>query len=164
MGLCSCPVGCLSWGILALEPTGCCVGPSLGADVLNKMLAFRCVLLGMFTTSFYVPRVSHNHSPRRPSRTLRVVWPSLLWSHHFALGPRMCKAFCVSSKNRMSVSLSPVELLQWRPADLQSQMLWGLLVPMPDPQAGELGMGFRTFTLIGELLWYNYFPVCGLPT
>ena len=31
---------------------------------------------------------------------------------------------------------------------------------MPDPQAGELDMALRTLTLVGELLQYNYFPVC----
>lgn len=37
--------------------------------------------------------------------------------------------------------------------------LWGLFLPMPDPQAGEPDMGFR----ILQLLQYNYPPVCGLP-
>ena len=32
------------------------------------------------------------------------------------------------------------------------------------PQAGEPDVGFRTFTAVGESLWYNYFLVCGLPT
>ena len=35
---------------------------------------------------------------------------------------------------------------------------------MPDPQAEELDMALRTLTLVGELLQYNYFPVCVLPT
>ena len=41
-------------------------------------------------------------------------------------------------------------------------MLWGLL--MPDPQAGEPDVVLRTFTHVGELLPYNYFLVCVLPT
>ena len=36
--------------------------------------------------------------------------------------------------------------------------------PLPDPQAGKSDMGLRTFTPVGELLWYNYFPVCGSTT
>lgn len=47
---------------------------------------------------------------------------------------------------------------------LQSQLLWALLLLLPDPQAGEPDMGLRTFTPVGEVLWYNYLPVCGLPT
>ena len=50
------------------------------------------------------------------------------------------------------------------PLALQSHILWGLLLPLPDPQAGEPDMGFRTFTAVGEPLWYNHFLVCGVPT
>ena len=35
---------------------------------------------------------------------------------------------------------------------------------MPDPQVGEPDMGLRTLTPVGELLQYNYSPVCGSPT
>ena len=37
-------------------------------------------------------------------------------------------------------------------------------VPLSDPQAGKPDMGFRTFTTVGELLWYYFSPVCGSPT
>ena len=30
----------------------------------------------------------------------------------------------------------------------------------PDLHAGELDVELRTFTLVGELLWYSYFPAC----
>ena len=43
-------------------------------------------------------------------------------------------------------------------------MLWGLLLLMSDPQAGEPDEGVRTLILMGDPLQYNYFPVCGLPT
>ena len=33
-GLCSCPVGCLVWGVLAREPTGCWMGLGLGKEIL----------------------------------------------------------------------------------------------------------------------------------
>ena len=61
-------------------------------------------------------------------------------------------------------------VLEWvstpssRPTSLQSQMLWGLLLPMPGPQAGEPNGGLRTLTPVWEPLWYNCFPVCGSPT
>ena len=43
-------------------------------------------------------------------------------------------------------------------------ILWGFLLLLPDLQAGKPDVGLRTFTPVGELLWCNYFPVCGLPT
>ena len=36
--------------------------------------------------------------------------------------------------------------------------------PLSDSKAWKPAVGLRTFTPVGELLWYNYFPVCGLPT
>ena len=61
---------------------------------------------------------------------------------------------------RVCAPSSPVELLRSSPAGLQSQMLWGLLLRMPDPQAGEPDGELRTLTPVGELLLYNYSPVC----
>ena len=63
----------------------------------------------------------------------------------------------------VSASLSPVGLLHSSPADLQSQMLWGLLLPMPHSQVGESDVGLRTLTIVGKAMWYN-FPVSGSPT
>ena len=37
-------------------------------------------------------------------------------------------------------------------------------VPLSDPQVGKPDMGFRTFTIVHELLWYYCSPVCGSPT
>ena len=45
----------------------------------------------------------------------------------------------------------------------QAQIPWGLPVPLSDPQARNLDVGFRTFTTVWELLWYYYSPVCGSP-
>ena len=53
------------------------------------------------------------------------------------------------------------QVLRSSPAGLQSQMLWGLLLSVPDPQAGKPDVGFRTLTPGGETLWQNYLPVCG---
>ena len=38
--------------------------------------------------------------------------------------------------------------------------LWEFLLPLPDPQLGKPDVGLRTFTPVGELLWYNCSPVC----
>ena len=58
----------------------------------------------------------------------------------------------VHSKSGVSVSPDSVELLQLSSVGLQSQMLWRLLLPMQDPQAGETGLELRTRTSAGELL------------
>ena len=76
-------------------------------------------------------------------------------------GPGAHKTLCVPSKSGFSVSPSPVESLQSNPTGLQSQISWGSLVPLPDSQAEKPDMGLRTFNPMGELLWYNCFPVCG---
>ena len=39
----------------------------------------------------------------------------------------------------------------------------GFPVPLSGPQAGKPGVGFRTFTTVGELLWYYCSSVCGSP-
>ena len=72
---------------------------------------------------------------------------------------------CVqTSKSGVSVSPSPVEFLWSNPTGLQSQILWVVLHLFPDPQLGEPSTELKTFTTAGELLWHNYFPVCGLLT
>ena len=65
----------------------------------------------------------------------------------FALGPGAHETLCAPSQSGVSVSPSPVELLHSSAAGLQSQMLWGLLLLMPNPQAEEPEEGLRT------LLW-----------
>ena len=63
-----------------------------------------------------------------------------------------------------SVSCSPMEVLWSNSAVLQGQIPWRFPVPLLGPQAGKPDMGIWTFTTVGELLWYYYSPVCGLPT
>ena len=45
----------------------------------------------------------------------------------------------------VSVSPSPVEFLQSSTAGLQSQILWGLQLLLPGPQAGKTDIGLRIF-------------------
>ena len=45
-----------------------------------------------------------------------------------------------------------MEFLQTKLTGLQSQILWGLLLPLPDPQAGESDVGLRTFIPVTVLL------------
>ena len=70
----------------------------------------------------------------------------------------------VPSKTGVSVSPSSVEVLQSNPTGLQGRIPWGFSVPLSDPQAGKPDVEFRTFTTMGELVWYYcYSPVCGSP-
>lgn len=42
-------LSCLVWGIPALEPTGCWVGPDLGGNIPSKLSAFRWIFSDIFT-------------------------------------------------------------------------------------------------------------------
>ena len=48
-------------------------------------------------------------------------------------------------------------------ADLQSRLLSGLVFVVQDPEAGEPDVGLGKLTPVGELLKYNYPPVCRSP-
>ena len=52
----------------------------------------------------------------------------------------------------VSVSSSPVEFLWSNPTGLQSQILWGLLLLLPDPQSGEPVWGSE-LSLLWEKFW-----------
>ena len=153
--LCSCHVDCLAWGIPALEPTGCGVGPGLG---------LRWLCLGQFTpmnTPWYLCHrfpCPHSESqlppasPRDPPRSAGRSGPGCYAvTVFFPPGPGVDKSLCASSKSGVSVFPSPVEFLWSSPAGLQSQMLWGLFFPVSDPQTGEPDVcGPRL-----SLLWEN---------
>ena len=65
------------------------------------------------------------------------------------------------SKTGVTVSPSPVEVLQSNPIGCQSQRPWGFLVPFLDPQAEKPEKGLITFTIVGELLWYYVLQFVG---
>ena len=78
-------------------------------------------------------------------------------------GRSVHKTFCVSSKSGVSVSPILWSSLHSSPSDFQSQMLWGLLLLMPDLQIGYPDMGLRMLTPVGELMWYNCSAIHGSP-
>ena len=80
------------------------------------------------------------------------------------LGPDVHTTLCVPFKSGVSVSPSPVKVLQSNPASLQSLILWEFLFLLPDRQVGKPDVGLRTFTPVGGLLWYNCSPICESPT
>ena len=80
-----------------------------------------------------------------------------------SLGSWCAQDFVYAPQVGVSVSHSPVEVLESNPTGLHSQILGGFLVPLLDPLAGKLDVGLGTFTTVGEGLWYYASPVCGSP-
>ena len=113
------------------------------------------------------PTTSHSHPLFSQEILLRTAVRPDPDSYGFSalqrLGPSAHESLCVPFKNGVSISPGPVELLHTSPTDPQHQMLWGLLLPMPDSQAWGPDVGLKTLTPVGESLYYSYFPVCGLP-
>ena len=97
----------------------------------------------MAATNVYVTRVSHSctHLSKRLSKTIRQVWPQLLSNYCFSLGPRAHEILYPSFKSEVSIFPSLMGLLKLSPAGLQNQVLWELIFPVQDPQAGELDVG-----------------------
>ena len=60
--------------------------------------------------------------------------------------------FCVCPIRVEPISHSSLGLPRLSPAGLQSQMFWGLLFLVPDPQTGELDVGLRLLGSWGEPL------------
>ena len=81
--------------------------------------------------------------------------PHLLWGQcSFPLDPCAHKTFCVSSKSEVSVSPSPVEVLQSNPTGLQSPIFWGFLLLLLYPRLGSL-----TWVSEPSLQWVDF---CGI--
>ena len=117
--------------------------------------------------SVLVPTVSHSH-PLTLQETLQHYQGGLvhspLGSLLLPLSPDAHTTLCVPSKSGVSVSPSPVEVLQSIPTRLQSLILYEFLLPLLDPQVGKPDVGLRAFTPVGGLLWYKCSPVCESPT
>ena len=80
------------------------------------------------------------------------------------LGPDVHTILCVPSNSGVSVSPSPVDVLQSNPASLQSLILLESLLPLLDLHVGKPDVGLRTFTPVSGLVWYKFSPVCESPT
>ena len=157
MGLCSCPVGCLAWGFPALHHTACWVGLGPGGEMVQEGSHQSCCCQCLCSCSEpQLPPTSAGGSPILAGRSGPVSYEVTAF-----FPGSWCTLECLPSKSGASVSPSPVEFLQSNPAGLQSQILCGLLLPLPDPQAGKSDVGLRTFTSVGQLLWYNHFPIYG---
>ena len=84
------------------------------------------------------------HLCRRLLDPHRHVWVSLLYGHYsFLLGLGAHKVFFVHSK-----SLLPQSCVSSVVKSLQSQILWGFSVALPDPQVGKYVVGPRIFLTV----------------
>ena len=61
------------------------------------------------------------------------------------LGLRASEFVSVPFKSGVSVSVSPLALLELSPIDFQSQQLWGLIFLVQVPRVGMLNTGLEPF-------------------
>ena len=80
-----------------------------------------------------------------------------------ALSPGVCDILCAPFKSKISIFPSPLGFLKVSSTLLQSQILWELIFPLQEPQAGEPNMRLRPLTPLEEPLQCNYSPICRLP-
>ena len=150
-GLCSFPVDCLAWGLPALEPTSCRVGPGLGANVPSKMSAFRWVFPDMFATSFYVQIENQSHPPTFPGDPPRPAVRSGPGSYEvtaFSLGPAAHEALCAPSKSGVSTFPSPWSSCDQAPLAFKAKCSAGSSSWCQTPRLGSLTWGSEL-----SLLW-----------
>ena len=151
------PIWLLGLSNPALEPSGCLVGLMVAsgrAHTVSTSQKWCCQCLCPLSEP-QLPPTSAGDLPILAGRSGTAFSP---------LDPDVCRTLCVPFKSGVSVSPSPVEVLQSNPSGLQSQIIWVPLLLLQDPEAGKPDLGLKTFTLVGDLLWYNCFPVCGSPT
>ena len=149
---------------LALEPTDPMVPLTVASKRAHISWYFLELLLPVPLSLRWTTATPH--LCRRPSNTIgRLGSVSCGVTHSsFPLRPAVPKILCVPSKSGVSVSPSSMEVQQSNPTGLQSQIPWGFLVALLDLQAENPDVGLRTFTVVGELVWFNCSPVCGSAT
>ena len=101
--------------------------------------------------------VSHSqpHLPRRLSKT--HSWSCLLSSYCFV--PEYVNPCVFLPSVESLFPPSPVGNPALKSCWTSNPMLWGFLLQMPGPQAGDPDMRLRALTLMGKPLPYNYFKV-----
>ena len=100
------------------------------------------------------------HTSTGDPHTSRWFWFSLPWScYSFPLGLGVCMVLLCPPRLE---SLFPPVL--WKSCN-QTSLAFKVRFPGDSQsEAGKTDVGFRTFTTVGELLWYYFSPVCGSPT
>ena len=161
VGLCSLPVSCLAWGDSAwgLWSLSGSWWPPRGFMSRGTFQDCCC--------QHPVPVVSPC-LPVPPQETLphqlAVSVQSPVWFGSVFFCMLLCTGFCLCPP-RLESLLSPV---LWKS---YNQTCWpsssdslGIPSSFIGSQAVKPDVGFRTFTTVGELLWYYCSPVCGSPT
>ena len=69
----------------------------------------------------------------------------------------------MAMRNCTYISIFITSLRKVSPTGLQSQIFWGLIFLMQDPQVGGPNVRFRSLTLWGEPLQCNYSLIVGHP-
>lgn len=152
LGLCSLPVSCLAWCNPVLE----CKGSMVRLTVISKRT---------YTKEHFLDCCcQYSHA------SAKHYWPST-WDPQTLAG-RSGAVFCgvTATLHSVLVCMHKISFMSSMSGDSVSSVLWksyslnlvGLQyqipcsfpVPLLDLQAGKRGMGLRTFTTVGEPLWY----------
>ena len=100
-----------------------------------------------------------------PQTVMAGLAQSLVGHYSFPLGPGAHRIFLCVCPLRVSVSPSPLGVEELNPFVLQSQIPWGFLIPLPDPQVGKSVLGPRTFAgslvLLFSSLWVAHLEDMG---
>ena len=135
---------------------------SLMSSDTNKLEA------GFHSDTFQHQGRCQHQFPRMAAARVYVLWVSSscflpLWEAHlhqqvnltqarFILLWLPCKILCAICVNGVSISHRLLTLPKVSPASLQSQMVWGLVIPVQDSQSGEPYLGIGTCVSWGETL------------
>ena len=158
VGLCSLWVSCLAWGDPALESTGFMVGFMVTSKRahLPRDTSQDCCRQSHCPHSKSLLTPTSTGDPPTSRCLVQYIVGSLLLS---LVSWYTQDFFCA-----LYASPSPVEVLQTNPTGFLSQIPWGFLVTLLDPQTGKPDRGLRTFIIGKELLRYYCSPICGSPT
>ena len=165
---CPCLDCCLAWGVPAGEPTGCWVGPDLGAKVSASRRAHRWLLPDGYHQCPYPQGEPESPppSPRlSPGDAPRLSGESGAGSYQMTALPLVPVhvRFCMCPLRVKSLFPNPVELVSSSPTDLQNQRLPGSSSWCRALDWGAWG-GARNSHSCGRVSEIEFSPVCGTPT
>ena len=164
--MCSYPVGCLVWGVPALEPT------SIGWGQVPVLISQQDVSLQVSTPGYVrhqllCPKREPEPSPASledPLRPAGRFGPGSCEVTTFVLGPGVHETLYASSKNGSRFPQVLWHFCYQAPLAFKAKCSGGSCSSYQTSQAGEPAMTSVLYSPIGEFLWQNNSPGCGLPT
>ena len=122
-----------------------------------KIMETPCKRIHAHTAALSVPNPIAGHHwtmplLETPGHSQASLGQSFVGHCSFLLGPGVHKVLFVPSKSLFPQSCISSES---NPTAFQSQILWMLSFPFPDPQVGNSVVGPRTFLAVWEFIWYN---------